>query len=352
MFVVDRLVVGRRLRLGVQRLEHLILEPWHRSRAASLRGLLSRRASCIAAFFARQIEAGEFADDGVAAYPDVAGNFAAGQPGCKAAFQEFDAFGVPGGFVGAHVDGPKLRVITPNFIGLAVVRTAAPRRLPLWRPAIVADRKQPVFDGEPNAFLDQGLCDAGNAGAVGTLSHQLFEIADGRERQRNRNTVGFGFFCGHAKKLAFNGCTEKYLFRVYLDSFAVEVRGWDFRHDSRPPRAALKSAGLPDIGGSAYQPAWPRARTPRQNCLTVPCCGCGRTARCVLGRPPSCSIASPRTWKSGCTRCCGIFLTLRISGRRARCCESRHAIASSPLARSVCRMPKRKLSRSSRSRLP
>src|ERR1035437_2814957 len=88
MIVVDRLVVGRRLRLGVQRLEHLILEPWHRSRAASLRDLLSRRASCIAAFFARQIEAGEFADDGVAAHPDVAGNFAAGQPGCKTAFQE------------------------------------------------------------------------------------------------------------------------------------------------------------------------------------------------------------------------------------------------------------------------
>ena len=93
-----------------------------------------------------------------------------------------------------------------------------PPKFPLWRLAIVADRKQPVLDGEPNAFLDQGPCDAGNAGAVGALSHQLFEIADGRERQRNRNTVGFGFFCGHAKKLAFNECTEKYLFRVYLDS--------------------------------------------------------------------------------------------------------------------------------------
>src|ERR1019366_8558543 len=233
MFVVDRLVVGRRLRLGVQRLEHLILEPWHRSRAASLRDLLSRRASCIAAFFARQIEAGEFADDGVAAHPDVAGNFAAGQPGCKTASQEFDAFGGPGGFVGGHVDGPKLRVIAPNFVGLVVVRTAAPRRLPLWRLAIVPDRKQPVLDGEPNAFLDQGPCDAGNAGAVGALSHQPFEIGDGRERQRNRNTVGFGFFCGHAKKLAFNGCTEKYLFRVYSDS------GW---------------TALSAPGASAYQP--------------------------------------------------------------------------------------------------
>src|SRR6476469_7347834 len=90
-----------------------------------------------------------------------------------------------------------------------------PRKLPLWRPAIVADGQQPFLDGVPNTFLDQGLCDAGNTGAVGALSHQLLKVGDGRERQRNRNAVGFGFFCGHAEKLAFNRCTEKYLFRVY-----------------------------------------------------------------------------------------------------------------------------------------
>jgi len=60
------------------------------------------------------------------------------------------------------------------------LRTAAPRRFPLWRLAVVADCKQPVLDGEPDAFLDQGPCDAGYAGAVGALPHQLFEIADGR----------------------------------------------------------------------------------------------------------------------------------------------------------------------------
>src|SRR4030081_3439030 len=87
VFVVDRLVVGRRLRLGVQRQKHLTVEPWQRSRAASLRGSLLGRAVCIAAFFARQVEAGEFADDGVAAHPDVARYFAAGQPGFEAAFQ-------------------------------------------------------------------------------------------------------------------------------------------------------------------------------------------------------------------------------------------------------------------------
>src|SRR5260370_22316867 len=72
--VVDRLVVGRR-RLGVQRQEHLISEPWHRSRAVSLRRSLSRRAVCIAAFFARQIEAGELSDYGDAALPQCRASF-------------------------------------------------------------------------------------------------------------------------------------------------------------------------------------------------------------------------------------------------------------------------------------
>src|SRR5689334_3329014 len=86
---------------------------------------------------------------------------------------------------------------------------------PSGRPAIVADRQQPVLDGEPNAFLDQGLRNAGNAGAVSALFHQLFEIADGRERQGYGNAVGFGFFCSHAGTLTSNHCTEKYLFRLY-----------------------------------------------------------------------------------------------------------------------------------------
>jgi hypothetical protein len=50
--VVNRLVVGR-LRLGARGQQYLTSEPSHRSRAVSLRGILSRRASPIAAFFAR-----------------------------------------------------------------------------------------------------------------------------------------------------------------------------------------------------------------------------------------------------------------------------------------------------------
>src|SRR6202035_5884775 len=117
---------------------------------------------------------------------------------------------------------------------------------PLWRLAIVADRKQPVLDGEPNTFLDQGPCDAGNAGAVGALSHQLFEIADGGERQRNRNAVGFGFFRGHAKKLAFNRCTEKYLFRVYLPH--LRCVKWPIQHG--PPTMAAGERWIATNGAS------------------------------------------------------------------------------------------------------
>src|SRR5437899_6461208 len=65
------------------------------------------------------------------------------------------------------------------------------------RPAIVANRQKPVLDGETDAFLDQSPCDAGNAGAVGALSHQFFEIGDGRERQGYGNAVSLGFFGGH-----------------------------------------------------------------------------------------------------------------------------------------------------------
>src|ERR1700754_3401653 len=65
------------------------------------------------------------------------------------------------------------------------------------RPAVVANRQKPVLDGETDAFLDQGTCDAGNAGAVGALSHQLLQVGDGRERQGYGNAVSLGFFGGH-----------------------------------------------------------------------------------------------------------------------------------------------------------
>src|SRR5712692_10315360 len=148
MSVVYRLVVRRGLRLAVQFLEHL-MEPWRRPRALSLRGTLSRRALWIAGFLARQIEAGELAYDGIAAHSDVVGNLAARQPGFKAVFQEFEAFGSPGAFVGGHVDGPKLRVI-PRLL-LASLSSGPPRPkgslygvLPLSRiassPSLMASR--------------------------------------------------------------------------------------------------------------------------------------------------------------------------------------------------------------------
>src|SRR5580704_3427134 len=52
---VDRRLEGGR-RLRVERLEHLILQPWHRSPAASLRRLLARRARRAVALFAGQMQ--------------------------------------------------------------------------------------------------------------------------------------------------------------------------------------------------------------------------------------------------------------------------------------------------------
>jgi hypothetical protein len=81
MSVGDRLVVGRGLWLGAEREEDPLLESWrpsgHGRPARSSRGVISRMASRPDAFSTRQIEAGEFADHGVAAYADVGGNFAA-----------------------------------------------------------------------------------------------------------------------------------------------------------------------------------------------------------------------------------------------------------------------------------
>src|SRR5437868_4194319 len=136
MSVLDRPFVGRRLHLAVQCLEHLILQPWYRSRTLSLCVPLSRRASFLAV--ARQIEAGELADHGIAAHPDFAGNLAAGQAGFKAAFQEFQAFGSPGAFVGGHGDGPKLRVVTPTPFGPLSSKPARPKRSPFKAPCRLA----------------------------------------------------------------------------------------------------------------------------------------------------------------------------------------------------------------------
>src|SRR5665213_4420052 len=141
-------------------------------------------------------------------------------------------------------------MMAPNPAGLMVVGTAASEATASGRLAVVADRKQPVLDGEPNAFLDKGLRDAGNAGAVGALPHQFFEIGNGGERQRNRNTVGFGFFCGHAKKLAVKRCTEKYLFRVYLDSEPIGGRS--------APSPGYRNLLEKQPEGGWRRPSWPR----------------------------------------------------------------------------------------------
>jgi len=78
MFSVDRPVVGRSRWRGVHFPKHLVLLPRHRSRARTLRGILALGARCVAGFFPRETETGELADDGVAAHPDLAGDFAAG----------------------------------------------------------------------------------------------------------------------------------------------------------------------------------------------------------------------------------------------------------------------------------
>src|SRR5437868_8911772 len=97
------------------------------------------------------------------------------------------------------------RIVWPHLRRICfVLRTLASRR-----PAIVADRQQPVLDGEPDAFLDQSSCDAGNAGTVGALLHEFFQIADRCESQGYGNAVSFGFFSGHSKTLILNACTEK-----------------------------------------------------------------------------------------------------------------------------------------------
>src|SRR3954447_3753419 len=59
-------------------------------------GLAFRDERLIAGLVARQIEAGELADHGIAADPDLGGDFTAGQAGVKVDFQELEALDGPG----------------------------------------------------------------------------------------------------------------------------------------------------------------------------------------------------------------------------------------------------------------
>jgi hypothetical protein len=106
--------------------------------------------------------------------------------------------------------------------------------------AIVADRKQPVLDGETNPLLDQGSRNARYARPVCALSDQFFEIGDGRECQGDGDAVGFGFFRGHAKKLAFKLCTEKYLFRLYFNPNGVQLPVRSRRRTTQCPLSEVR----------------------------------------------------------------------------------------------------------------
>src|SRR5579862_5795540 len=110
------------------------------------------------------------------------------------ALKEFDALGGPGRFVGWHLKVPRYepsRRLPHRPPSRQSVPNAASRCL-----AVIADRKQPVLDGETNTLLDQGPRNAWYARPMGSLSDQFLEIGDGRKGQRDWNAVGFGFFCG------------------------------------------------------------------------------------------------------------------------------------------------------------
>src|SRR6266700_220729 len=108
-----------------------------------------------------------------------------------------------------HGSGSRLDPLSDRLASLSSPTLPSPKTIPSRRPAIVADRQQPVLDGEPDAFFDQCPCDTWNAGAVGALLHEFFEIANRREGQGYWNAVSLGFFSGHAKTLVLNACTEK-----------------------------------------------------------------------------------------------------------------------------------------------
>src|SRR5277367_3462475 len=155
LFAEDALVIFRRRRFVKQLSQDPVLQPRHGSRAACS---LARSSRC-RLLVAGQAEARELADHGVAAHSDFTGDFTAREPGREMGFKEFDAFDGPG--VVRHLKVPKYE---PSL------------RLPQWPPscrsvpnaasrglAVVADRKQPVLDGETNTFLDQGLRNARHA---------------------------------------------------------------------------------------------------------------------------------------------------------------------------------------------
>jgi hypothetical protein len=76
--------------------------------APNLRTALSLRKPSAVPFGARKIEAGYFANDGVAAYPNVVSNFTTRKPSFKTAFQQLNAFTSPRGVACKHVYGPKV----------------------------------------------------------------------------------------------------------------------------------------------------------------------------------------------------------------------------------------------------
>src|ERR1700722_20292382 len=147
LFAVNGLIGFRRRRLVEQFSQHPVLQPRHGFRTASP-GLVPSRFK---GFFAGQAEAGELAEDRLTGPSDFTGDFKAREHGAAMALKEFDA--LDGAGVVRHLKVPKYE---PSL------------RLPQWPHsrrsvpnavsrglAVVADRKQPVLDGETNTFLNQ-----------------------------------------------------------------------------------------------------------------------------------------------------------------------------------------------------
>jgi len=91
--VVDRLVDGRRLRLGVQRPQQLILEPWYRSRAALCLRALFRSVRGASARLSRvRLRRESLPITALRLTPMSQAISRQVSPGFKAVLQEFDAF--------------------------------------------------------------------------------------------------------------------------------------------------------------------------------------------------------------------------------------------------------------------
>ena len=114
---VNMLVDDRGFRFAIDLHEHCVLLPWVCREPPP--ALNSPLATTPAASAACEVQAGEFADDGVAADADVGGDLTAGEAGFKMALQELDAFVGPGWTDGRHVDGPRLRIIVDHLVGFA-----------------------------------------------------------------------------------------------------------------------------------------------------------------------------------------------------------------------------------------